>query len=260
MLTTARCGRGVLTAGLASCLASAALLTACGGGGGEPDDAAASSSPAGSSGAEESPAPDLASGLLPAEAFGQEATVVPISLEQLQQGAGVAAQGVEGLQITPEACAAAVEGTQPSFDDFGDVVGQSATVGSAVTVEVLVRGGPTKDAVSQLADAAARCPEAQVTSPQIGTATITFQDIPVDDLGDGSALLQYTTSVTLPDGTQATIPALIGAVQDSDRLLVLMNLDAGGATPGGAAATPPDPAAFADLLEQAYEAQAEALD
>jgi hypothetical protein len=39
----------------------------------------------------------------------------------------------------------------------------------------------------------------------------------------------------------------------------MLNLDAGSAT-GGVAAVPPDPAAFADLLQQAYEAQAEALD
>jgi hypothetical protein len=124
---------------------------------------------------------------------------------------------------------------------------------------VLVRGGPTKDAVSQLSEAAERCPEAQITSPQIGQATVTFESLPVDDLGDGSALLRYTTTVSLPDGTQAAVPALIGAVQDSDRLLVLMNLDPGTATDtsGGAVL---DPAAFADLLAQAYQMQADALD
>jgi hypothetical protein len=139
-------------------------------------------------------------------------------------------------------------------------VAQSATIGSAATVEVLVRGGPTKDAVAQLSGAAERCPQAQITSPEIGRATVTFEELPVDDLGDGAALLRYTTAVSLPDGTQATVPALIGAVQDSDRLLIMMSLDASGAIPGGGAAAPQDPAAFADLLEQAYEAQAEALD
>jgi hypothetical protein len=255
MPTTARRSRGVLTAGLVS----AALLTACAGGDESADAAAGSSSPE-SSEAQETPAPDLAAGLLPAAAFGPEAAVVAITLEQLEQGAGAVAAGAEGVQITPEACAAAVEGTQPSFEDFGDVAAESATIGSATTVEVLVRGGPTKDAVEQLADAAQRCPQAQITSPQIGTATVTFEALPVDDLGDGAAMLRYTTTVSLPDGTQATVPALIGAVQDSDRLLVLMSLDAGAATPGGTSAAPQDPAAFADLLGQAHEAQAEALD
>jgi hypothetical protein len=255
MLITARRAGGVLAAGLTA----TALLTACAGDIG-PESAAPSSSAGESSAAEETSAPDLASGLLPADAFGPEATVVAISLEQLKQGAGMAAAGAEGLQITPQECATAVEGAQPSFDDFGDVVAQSATVGSAATVEVLVRGGPTKNAVDQLAEAAQRCPQAQVTSPQVGQATITFENLPVDDLGDGAALLRYTTVVSLPDGTQASIPALIGAVQDGGRLLILMNLDAGSTAPGAPAAAPRDPAAFADLLAQAYEAQAAALD
>ena len=72
-------------------------------------------------------------------------------------------------------------------------------------------------------------------------------------------MLRYTTAVALPDGTQATVPALIGAVQDGDRVLILMNLETSGVT-GGAAGAPADPAAFADLLAQAYEAQAAALD
>jgi hypothetical protein len=251
MPTTARRTRAVLAAGLAA----AASLTACAGDDGSMS--AASSSAASS--AEETSGPDLASGLLPAAAFGPQATVTAISLEQLQQGAGLATSGAEGLQITPEECATAVKGAQPSFDAFEDVVAENATIGTAATVEVLVRGGPTKGAVDQLSAAAQRCPQAQITSPQIGQATITFESLPVGDLGDGAALVRYTTAVSLPDGTQVSVPALIGVVQDGDRLLVLMNLDAGGAAPGTAPATPPDPAAFAALLGQAYDAQAEAL-
>lgn len=241
--------------------ASVALVTACGGGdsGEEAASSSSASSPASSSATEESDAPDLASGLLPADAFGPDAAVVAVTQEQLAQGAGLAASGAEGLQITPEECASAVEGTQPDFDDFDDIAAQSATTGSATTVEVLVRGGPTKDTVGQLEEAAARCPQAQITSPAIGSATITFEPLEVGELGDGAALLRYTTAVALPDGTQATVPALIGAVQDGDRVLILMNLETAGIT-GGAAAAPADPAAFADLLAQAYEAQAAALD
>src|SRR5918995_423180 len=227
--------------------ASVALVTACGGGDGGDEAALSSSSPASSSAAEESAAPDLASGLLAAEAFGPDAAVVAISQEQL-------AQGAEGMQITPEECAGAVEGPQPDFDDFDDIAAQSATTGTATTVEVLVRGGPTKDTVGQLEEAAARCPQAQITSPAIGSATITFEPLEVGELGDRAALLRYTTAVALPDGTQATVPALIGAVQDGDRVLILMNLETS-AIAGGGAAAPADPAAFADLLAQAYEAQ-----
>jgi hypothetical protein len=259
MRTPARRGRSGL---LVAALTSTVLLTACGGG--DDGDPAASSSSASAS--ESSPAPgedlpDLASGLLPAAAFGPEAAVVAISPQQLSQAAGLAA-GAEDIQITPKECSAAVAGTQPEFDDFDDVAAQAATIGSAATVEVLVRGGPIEDAVDQLAAAAERCPSAQISSPDIGQATVTFESLPVDDLGDGSAMLRYTTVVSAPDGTQVSVPALIGAVQDGDRLLILMNLDTGAAGGTGAAtpAPPQDPAAFGDLLAQAYEAQAEALD
>jgi hypothetical protein len=246
------------TRGAVALLAAVSLVSACGG---ESSGDAAGSSEASSSSAAETRAPDLASGLLTADAFGPDATVVAITLDQLRQGAGVAASGAADLQITPEECAAAVEGTQPSFDDFGDVAAQSATTGSATTVEVLVRGGPTKDTVGVLEDAAQRCPQAQITAPEFGQATISFESLPVDDLGDGAALLRYTTTVALPDGTQATIPALIGAVEDDDRLLILMNLETsalGGDAAAGSA--PVDPAVFTDLLAQAHEAQAAALD
>ena len=75
-------------------------------------------------------------------------------------------------------------------------------------------------------------------------------------------MLRYTTTVNVPNGTHATVPALIGAVQDHDRLLVLLHLETGDLAGEGAAvgAAPADPAAFTDLLEEAYEAQAEALD
>ncbi|TQN42266.1 hypothetical protein FHU33_1661 [Blastococcus colisei] len=239
-------------------VASVALVAACGGGDTEQEDAA--STQAVSSSAEQTPAPDLASGLLPADAFGPDASVVAVAPEQLEQGAGLAAASAEDVQIQPEACAAAVEGTQPQFDHFDDIAAQSATTGSATTVEVLVRGGPTKGTVSQLEAAADRCPQAMITAPQFGQAAITFEALPVDELGDAAALLRYTTTVTLPDGTQATIPALVGAVQDGDRLLVLMHLDASALVAGAPPGAPADPAAFADLLEQAYETQADALD
>jgi len=256
MRSPARRGRSGV---LATVLTSAVLLTACGGGD-DGDTAASSASPTASSTAPEENLPDLASGLLPADAFGADAAVVAISPQQLSQAAGLAA-GAEDIQITPKECSAAVAGTQPEFDDFDDVAAQAATIGTAATVEVLVRGGPIEDAVDQLAAAAERCPTAQISSPDIGQATVTFESLPVDDLGDGSAMLRYTTVVSAPDGTQVSVPALIGAVQDGDRLLILMDLDTGAAGGAGATPAPPqDPAAFGGLLAQAYEAQAEALD
>ena len=87
-----------------------------------------------------------------------------------EQGAGARRAGARATcRSRREECDAAVQGTQPDLDDFDDVAAherrRSAT---AVTVEMLVRGGPIEGAVDQLAAAAERCPQAQITSPEIG--------------------------------------------------------------------------------------------
>ena len=237
---------------LVATTAGVVLLAGCGGGGGGNDEAAGSSTT--SSSATESSPPDLASGLLTAEEFPDDATLVAVSLEQLRAGAGLGALGKD-LTITPPECAPAVQGTQPDLDVFDDVSGLSATSSAAVTVEILMRGGPTTGAVELLSAAVEQCPQAQITSPQIGTATVTFEPIPVPDLGDGAVALRFTTAVTAPDGTQTTVPALVGAFEDGDRLGVLTAL----ADPRTPNAPAPDAAAFATLLEQAYLVQADAL-
>ncbi|MBN1093244.1 hypothetical protein JKP75_12165 [Blastococcus sp. TML/M2B] len=248
--------RGFLAAGLLS----TAVLTGCGGDDAEADAGAGSGS---SSKAEEAiakedadPVVDLASGLLPAEAFGPDAVVASVSPEELQKGAGLAAS-FDDVEIMPDACNSAVQGTQPDLEDFEDIAAVSATQGTSAVVEMLVRGGPTRGTVEALAGAAERCPEAQVTSPDIGSATVRFQDLPVADLGDGAAALRYTTVVALPDGTELAVPALLGAVEDGDRLVVLTQL---AVDPTGAATPELDDAAFTALLEQAYRAQSDALD
>ena len=140
---------------LVATTAGVVLLAGCGGGGGD-DEAAGSSSATSSSAAETSP-PDLASGLLTAEAFPDDATVVAVSLEQLRAGAGLGALGKD-LTITPEECAPAVQGTQPDLDAFDDVSGLSATSPAGVTVEILMRGGPTTGAVDLLSAAVEQLP------------------------------------------------------------------------------------------------------
>jgi hypothetical protein len=252
-----RSRRPRVRAALAGGLAAALLLAGCGGDDGAPEsgDAAQSSEKADRTKSGASAEADLASGLLTADAFGPDAAVVSVSPEQLEQGAGLAGS-LGDVEVTPAECDAAVEGTQPDIGDFDDIAAVSAQSGTTVTVEMLVRGGPTEGTVDQLADAVQRCPTAQISSPQIGTATITFEGLDVADLGDGAAGLRYTTAVALPDGTQASVPALIGAVEDGDRLLVLMSLVV---DTTGQGAAPLDPAAFAALLEEAYQVQADAL-
>ena len=240
-----------LTAGLGTAL----VLVGCGGG---DSDEAASSSPATSSAqestTEEAAASDLAQGLLPAEAFGPDATVVAVSPEQLESGAGlVAGQDVE---VSPENCRASVESTQPDLSEFEDVAAQSASAGPVATVEMLLRGGPTDDVVGSLREAAERCPEATISSSQFGEAALTFENLPVDDLGDGAAVARLTTAIAAPDGTEVSVPTLIGMVEDGDRLLVLVTVVVD-PTQGEAPGT--DPAAFTALLEEAYQTQADAL-
>lgn len=242
---------------LAASLTCAAVLTGCGGGDDDADERAASGSDskeaAASSKADEEP--DLADGLLTADDFGPDAVVADVSAEDLELGAGLVDE-LGDVQITPESCAESVEGAQPDLADFDEVAAVSATVGTTVTVEVLSRGGPIEGAVEEFAGTVERCPQAVVSSPEFGEATITYEEIPVEDVGDGAAALRYVTVVTLPDGTQQSVPVLLGVVQDDDRLIVLTTLSADPTAVGGAL----DPAAFSDLLEQAYETQAAALD
>jgi hypothetical protein len=246
-----RAGGGLSAAGV-----TAVLLTGCGGAGsGDDAGASAGSSPS----ATPTPVAELSDGLLPAAAFGPQATVVAVPVEQLRAGAGLAAMG-QDLTVTPEACAAAVRSTQPDLDAFDDVAGVSATSGATVTVEMLLAGGPTDGVVEKMSRAVTTCPQVQISAPGMGKATVAFVELPVDDLGDGAAALQYTTSATQPDGTQVRIPALVGAVEDGDRLVVLVSLaQPGGVPAAGGEAGGLDPAAFADLLRKAYETQADAL-
>jgi hypothetical protein len=82
--------------------------------------------------------------------------------------------------------------------------------------------------------------------------TLTFQSIPVKELGDDAAAVQLITTLTKPDGSKLSVPALLGAVEDHHRLLLLITAGTGGVAP--------DQAAFTALLEKAYRTQASALD
>jgi hypothetical protein len=237
----------------ASGLAAAVTLAACGSG--EVSGQASAGSSAAASGTAASSASladaeDLSAGLLPVEAFPDGTVVTPVTREQLQQQSQVAGGSLEGLTVTPESCTQAVQGTQPGLDDVDCLAAQTATLGSDATVEVLASGEAVADSVDQLTSGVADCPQATVTSPQFGTATIAFSSVDAPDLGDGVAVVSFTTSVT-SNGQAVTVPALIGLVQDGDRVVTLVSTSATGAA---------DPAPFLALLQQAYEHQADALD
>jgi hypothetical protein len=230
------------------------LLAGCGGSGSDESADTPTTTSASSSSAAETSQADLASGLLTQEQFGADATVVPITRDQLEAGAGLSAMG-EDLEVTPEECAPAVQSTQPDLDAFDDIAAVTATSGGVVTVEVLLRGGPTQGVTDLLANAVEACPQAQVSSPEIGTATVTFEPLPAENIGDGGVALRYTTVVDLPDGSQVTVPALLGVFEDGDRLGIVTTLS----DPTSPGAPAPDPAAFSALLQQAYQVQADAL-
>lgn len=232
------------------------LLTACGGGDeatAEATGSSSSSAPASTSSSAPAEPTDetsrLAAGLLPAEAFGEQARLIPLSREQLRQSAGLAADP-ESLEVSPESCTAVLASTQPPIDDYEDVAAQGATVGETTTVEVLLDGEVTTQAVETLARAVESCPEAQISSPELGEATLTFESLDAPAIGDAAAAVRYTTTLT-QGGQEVSVPALVGLVQDGDRLITLLTIATDGSSP--------DAAAFTSLLEQAFEVQAEKL-
>ena len=105
--------------------------------------------------------------------------------------------------------------------------------------------------MDQLAGTVDSCPEATISSPEIGTATVTFAALEVPDVGDGSAGLTMTVSIPGRGGQPVTVPVLLGMARDGDRLVSLTSTDPTGVL---------DAAAFADLFQQAYDHQADALD
>lgn len=235
-------------------VATAGLVAGCAGGGGGGGKAAASSSSAAASSSTGSvTGSGLTKGLLPADAFGTDATVVGLTLEQLKQSTATLGSGsTAGIQVDPPSCAAAVQGTSPDYDKVDDLAAQSATSSSGATVEALMTGAPAKGAAEKLRGSAAACPRATVTTPSSGTVTLSFEPLPLGTMGDDAAAVQLTTTLTKPDGSKLSVPALLGAVEDHHRLLLLITAGTGGAAP--------DRAAFTALLEKAYRTQASALD
>jgi hypothetical protein len=244
-------------AGLTAGMLGVVALAGCGSEVQGKASASSSSSSAGSSSATESTgAPgdveDLSAGLLPADAFGTGAQVTPITAEQIQQGQNqLGGLGLQDVTVTPESCAPAVKSMQPGLADLEGLGAQTVTVGSGATVEILAAGNGIAEGVDQLGSTVANCPQATITAPQFGTANVTFTALDVPDLGDGSAGLTMTLAITGPDGQAVTVPVLLGMARDGDRLVALTATDPTGAT---------DPAAFAALLQQAYDHQADALD
>jgi hypothetical protein len=227
---------------LAAALASGAALSACG--------AQPATTPAAATRAlTAAPAADtgggLSAGLLPAEAFGSGATVTPLPADRLRQ-AGAMAGGMAGMlpagTLTPAGCASALQDVLPLLAGVDDAAGEVARAGGTVTAELLAVPGSPVDAVARFTAVTQACAGAQVTSPH-GSGTVSIAPLAVPALGDGAAAVALTVSGQGPDGTARTGTALVGLVQDGQRVLAVAQ-----ASPQG---DPLDPATFSSLLQQA---------
>lgn len=251
IVSTRRCSRRLATALVG--LGALAVLAGCADSPGGTASAPTSSAPAstgsssGGDGAESTaptPTEDLTAALLPAEAFGPDATVVTVSVEQLSSAStGLPA----GASITPETCAQDVGGTQLSVEDFGSIVAQTATTPVGVTVQVLAESDQLDGTTPRFDELLARCPQVTVTAPDGSTATIDFTALDVPALGDTSEGVTYTTAVRGTDGTNLTVPTLLAVATDGNRMLYLQQT--------GTNTAPLDQAAFTTLLEKAFDTQ-----
>ena len=214
-----------------------------------------SSSSALPSGAEQSTDPadeqadELAAGLLPAEAFGPDAEVTTLDVEEL---AAAAPAGLPpGATVTPAECGQGLGAIQPAPGDLGAVVAQSAETPTQLTVQMLAED-ETIEAGSTAAfdDLLARCSHIELTAPDGSTGTLDLRELQVPDVGEVSEGVAFTLAITGPDGTGATVSCLLAVAVEGRRMLFLQQF-----APDGA---PLDEGAFGDLFAQAYEQQQDA--
>jgi hypothetical protein len=239
-------------------LVAGAVLTGCAAKQ-TPTTPAAATGPAESS-TTPAPSSDLADGLLPADAFGEGADVdvlpfdgVPFFGHWGHWGHGHWGDwGDVDESVTPTACETALDEAATRFDDVQDAAGQVAHSDGIRTFEVLaVPAEP--DVVKQFQAVVDACGDVSF-SEEHGHGDLIDVQVSVDPLPglpEGMAGVSVTFSGTYPDGSWAA-NALLGVAQDRDRVLLLAQMSRDDAAL--------DPAAFQDLLQQAYDVQSDALD
>jgi hypothetical protein len=234
-------------------LVAGAVLTGCASDAGVQEAAATGAPPPSAEAAAATPAPaDLAAGLLPAEAFGPDARVLPVSGQQLSDGTPAAMGAPADVEVTPEACTAALQALPVQPPAAEDLAAQVAVQGATYTAELLAVAGPAAGLVGRVPELVGQCPQVTVSSPEHGSATFDLATFDVPDVGDAAVGVSVAVAATEPGGTRREASGLLGLVQDGDRVVALATGDREGAEP--------DRAAFTALLEQAHEVQAEALD
>jgi hypothetical protein len=216
-----------------------------------PASESSASAPASEEPASEEPAAtddDLAAGLLPAEAFGPAAQVVEVDVrEEISTATSVLP---EGATVTPAECTEGLGKIQPDAADVEAVAGQTAETPRTLTVELLLEDGTVEaGSATDFEDLLARCSRMDLTVPGGGSGTMELRSFEVPDVGDVSQGIAFTVTVAAPDGSAVTVNALMGLTVQDQRMLLLQQLAVDGA--------PLDEAAFADLFQQAHEAQAD---
>jgi len=237
MRTSARAAVAVLAAG--------AALTGCGASGEAASPGAVSEAAATSSAAVS--AADLRDGLLPATAFGEDATVVGLSLEQLGDLPALAGLP-QGAAVQPALCGTALTMLSKAAPGAGAGAGSSPTLvaegafaNDVRTLEVLA-DGPALDGLELPVDQLlSGCSTVTVTGTDGAVTTVDLAALEVPDLGDAATGLQVT--VTGPQGTAA---ALVGVVSQGSRAVLVVQTGAAGAAP--------DAGDFSALLGRAADA------
>ncbi len=222
---------------------------------------------------------DLRDRLLPASAFGDDATVVALSPEQLgAAGAGWGGWGGWGgvwpgpwygrdddrrgdradggdddrrgdragdVTVEPAECRPAVDALPLFEDDALTLAAQAARTPRTQTVQVLAESPDVAALQLPIDQLAADCSTVTATGPWGWRTTVEVRPLEVPQLGQRSGGVQ----VTVDAAGEESVGVLVGYVVDGSRGLLL----AQSAAPDGAA---PDPAAFAALLTEAAEAAA----
>ncbi|MBM7804316.1 hypothetical protein JOD57_000153 [Geodermatophilus bullaregiensis] len=217
----------------------------------------ASTSASTSAPAEAASIDELRDALLPAPAFGADATVVGLTLEQV--GAGGLPDWSEDwsnglpddVTVDPPLCGTALgalSGLPGVGEDGGaaPVLAAQAALGDRVrTVEVLAESPELEGLQLPVDQLLGACSSVTVSGPQGSSTTVDLEALDVARLGDRSAALRVTVS---RDEAEA-MTALVGVVVTGDRGLLLAQT----AAPDAPA---PDAAAFTALLGDAAEAAA----
>ncbi|MGY1668985.1 hypothetical protein [Geodermatophilus sp. SYSU D00710] len=224
--------------------------------------------------ADQSAGADLRDRLLPASAFGEDATVVSLGAEQLGAGGsgwggwpgqwrywgpgdhdhdhdhdhGHDRDGVDAwdeVAVEPAACQAVLEAL-PDWDEEADgltLAAQAARTPQTQTVQVLADSPQLEGLQLPVDQLLAECSSVSATGPWGWSTTAEVTRLDVPQLGEQSAGVQ----VTVDRAGEETVSVLVGIVVGGSRGLVL----AQSAAPDAAA---PDPAAFTALLTEAAQA------